>query len=162
MILIAAADRSMGIGRDNELLVSIPEDMKFFRETTSGNVVVMGRKTLESFPGGKPLKNRINIVLTHNDTYKKEGAIIVGSVDELKNELAKYSDKEIFVIGGGSIYKQLLPFCDRAYITKIDEDFEADTFLPDIESDPAWHIYEQSERLEHEGVGYRFVKYKRG
>ena len=162
MILIAAADKNLGIGKDNSLLVSIPEDMRFFRETTSGNVVVMGRRTLESFPGGRPLKNRVNIVLTRNKDYENEGAVIVHTLDELKNVLEAHKDKDIYVIGGGSVYEQLLPLCDRAYITRIEKAFDADTYLPDIDGDPAWHIYEQSELFEHEGIPYRFVKYKRG
>ena len=103
MNLIVAVDKNWAIGKDNKLLVSIPDDMKFFRETTSGKVVVMGRKTLESFPNGKPLKNRVNIVLTRDESYQVKDAIVVHSKEELDKELAKYNSDDIFVIGGESI-----------------------------------------------------------
>ena len=108
MNLIAAVDKNWAIGRNNKLLVSIPDDMKFFRETTTGKVVVMGRKTLESFPGKKPLKNRVNIVLTGDRSYQADGAVIVHDMEELHEELKKYPSEDIYVIGGESIYKQLL------------------------------------------------------
>ena len=120
MNLIAAVDENWAIGYQNKLLTSIPEDMKFFRETTTGKVVVMGRKTLESFPGKKPLKNRTNIILTKNPSYQVEGAVMVHDLDELHKELEKYNSEDIFVIGGESIYRQLLDECDTAYITKIE------------------------------------------
>ena len=108
MNLIAAVDKNWAIGKNNELLVRIPMDQKFFRETTTGKVVVMGRKTLESFPNGLPLKNRTNIVLTHNPNYKVNDAIIVHSLDELHEELKKYNSEDVYVIGGEKIYEQLL------------------------------------------------------
>ena len=104
MNLIAAVDKNWAIGRNNKLLVSIPDDMKFFRETTTGKIVVMGRKTLEIFPGKKPLKNRVNIVLTSDHSYQVDGAVIVHDMDELHEELKKYDSKDIYVIGGESIY----------------------------------------------------------
>ena len=112
MNLIVAVDKNWAIGKSNKLLVSIPADMKFFRETTMGNVVVMGRKTLESFPGGQPLKKRTNIVLTKDKNYKVKDAIVVNSIEELLEELKKYNSESIYVIGGESIYRQLLPYCD--------------------------------------------------
>ena len=120
MNLIAAVDKNWAIGRNNKLLVSIPDDMKFFRETTTGKVVVMGRKTLESSPGKKPLKNRVNIVLTGDRSYQADGAVIVHDMEELHEELKKYPSEDIYVFGGESIYKQLLDECDVAHITKID------------------------------------------
>ena len=120
MNLIVAVDKNWGIGFENKLLVSIPDDMKFFRETTTGKVVVMGRKTLESFPGGRPLKNRTNIVLTKNKNYKADGAIVVHTIEQLKEELKKYPSEDIYVIGGASIYAALLDDCDVAHVTKID------------------------------------------
>ena len=161
MKLIAAADKNWAIGKDNSLLISIPEDMKFFRETTSGHVIVMGRKTLESFPNGAPLKNRTNIVLTRDKGYKKDGAVIVHDTDELTGKLKEYAQDDVFVIGGGSIYKQLLPMCDTAYITKIDKVFDADTYIPDLDKSEEWEIAQESERFEHNEIGYRFVKYIR-
>ena len=110
MNIIVAADKNWAIGKNNKLLVSIPQDMKFFRETTTGKVVVMGRKTLESFPGGQPLKKRVNIVLTSDKNYHVNGADIVHSIDALLEELKKYPAEDIYVIGGESIYRQLLPY----------------------------------------------------
>ena len=114
--------------------------MKFFRETTKGKVVAMGRKTLESFPGGQPLKNRVNVVLTSDKKYNVKGTVVVHSIDEMVEELKKYNDEDIFVIGGESIYRQLLPYCKTAYITKIDHAYQADTFFPDLDQDPQWQM----------------------
>ena len=161
MNLIAAVDKNWGIGKDNSLLVSIPEDMKFFRETTSGKIVVMGRKTLESFPGGRPLKNRVNIVLTKNKEYAKDGAVIVHDMDELEAELKKYDSSDIFVIGGGSIYEMLLSMCDTAYITKIDKAFEADTYFPDLDENKEWQVEKRSETFLSGDMGYSFYTYSR-
>lgn len=129
MNLIVAVDKNWAIGLHNKLLVSIPADMKFFRETTMGKVVVMGRKTLESFPGGQPLKKRTNIVLTSDQNYKVKDAVVVNSVEALLEELRQYNDEDIYVIGGESIYRQLLPYCKVAHITKIDHAYEADTYF---------------------------------
>ena len=128
MNLIAAVDKNWAIGKDNGLLVSIPADMKFFRETTTGKFVVMGRKTLESFPNGLPLKNRVNIVLTTDYSYQVKDAVIVHSKEELEEELQKYNSEDIYVIGGESVYRLLLDACDTAHITKIDYAYEADAF----------------------------------
>ena len=138
MNLIAAVDRNWAIGKNNELLVRIPMDQKFFRETTTGKVVVMGRKTLESFPNGLPLKNRTNIVLTHNPNYAVKDAIIVHSLDELHEELKKYNSEDIYVIGGEKIYEQLLDECDVAHITKIDYAYDADAHFPNLDEKPGW------------------------
>lgn len=129
MNLIVAVDKNWAIGLHNKLLVSIPADMKFFRETTMGKVVVMGRKTLESFPGGQPLKKRTNIVLTSDKNYKVKDAVVVNSVEALLEELRQYNDEDIYVLGGESIYRQLLPYCKVAHITKIDHAYEADTYF---------------------------------
>ena len=130
MKLIAAIDNHWNIGKDGGRLVHIPQDMKFFREKTMGKVVVMGRKTLESFPGKKPLKGRTNIVLTTDPEYTAAGdVIIVHSLEELAGVLSGYDENDIFVIGGGSIYRQLLPMCQTAYITKVNVCCEADTSL---------------------------------
>ena len=161
MKLIAAADKNWAIGKNNSLLISIPADMKFFRETTSGHVIVMGRKTLESFPNGAPLKNRVNIVLTRDKDYKKDGAVIVHDINELVCKLKEYNQDDVFVIGGGSVYKLLLPMCDTAYITKIDMAFDADTYIPDLDKSDEWKVEHESEQFEHEKIGYKFVTYKR-
>ena len=145
MNAIAAVDANWAIGNKNRLLTSIPADMKFFREKTMGHVVVMGRKTLESFPNGLPLKNRVNIVLTANRSYKVKDAIIVHTKEELLEELKKYDSNELYVIGGGSIYEMLIPYCDTAYITKIDHAYAADTYFPNLDQMDDWEMTEVSE-----------------
>ena len=161
MNIIVAADQNWGIGKDNKLLVSIPADMKMFREETSGKVVVMGRKTLESFPGGLPLKNRRNIVLTSNRNYQVKDAVIVHSEEELKEELKKYDTDEIFVIGGESIYRMLEPLCDEAFITKIDHSYQADAHFPNLDADPSWVLKEESEENTCFDLEYVFTRYER-
>ena len=140
MNLIVAVDKNWGIGKNNKLLVSIPSDMKFFRSETNGKVVVMGRKTLESFPNGMPLKNRTNIVLTRDQNYHVKDTIVVHDIPELLEELKKYPDDQIYVIGGGKVYEELLPYCNVAHVTKIDFAFEADTFFPNLDQMEEWEI----------------------
>ncbi len=142
MNLIVAVDRNWAIGKDNKLLVSIPDDMKFFRETTTGKVVVMGRKTLESFPNGKPLKNRVNIVLTRDPNYEVKDAIVVHSKEELDKELEKYNTDDVYVIGGESIYRMMLDDCQRAFVTYVDYAYDADTFFPNLDENPDWKFAE--------------------
>lgn len=160
MNLIAAVDKNWGIGYQNKLLTSIPEDMKFFRETTTGKVVVMGRKTLESFPGKKPLKNRTNIVLTANSGYQVEGAVIVHDLEELHKELEKYNSEDIFVIGGESIYRLLADECDTAYITKIEYAYTADAYFPNLDEKDEWKVTEESEEHTCFDLEYFFLTYK--
>ena len=161
MNLIAAVDKNWAIGRNNKLLVSIPDDMKFFRETTIGKVVVMGRKTLESFPGKKPLKNRVNIVLTSDNSYQVDGAVIVHDMDELHEELKKYDSQDIYVIGGESIYRQLLDECDVAHITKIDFSYEADAWFPNLDEKEEWVVTADSEEQTYFDLEYYFYKYEK-
>ncbi|WP_177975554.1 dihydrofolate reductase [Eubacterium sp.] len=161
MNLIAAVDKNWAIGRNNKLLVSIPDDMKFFRETTTGKVVVMGRKTLESFPGKKPLKNRVNIVLTSDNSYQVDGAVIVHDMDELHEELKKYDSQDIYVIGGESIYRQLLDECDVAHITKIDFSYEADAWFPNLDEKEEWVVTADSEEQTYFDLEYYFYKYEK-
>ena len=144
MKLIVAADRNWAIGKNNKLMWSIPADMKFFRETTQGNVVIMGRKTLESFPQGQPLKNRVNIVITRNPSYKVKDAVVVHSVEEAIEESRKY-DGDVFVIGGESIYRAMLPYCDTALVTRIDYAYEADTWFPNLDEDEEWELTDEGE-----------------
>ena len=125
MNLIVAADENWAIGNKNELLVRIPADQKFFRETTMGKVVVMGRKTLETFPNGLPLMGRTNIVLTHDKKFRVPGTLIVHDMEELHEELEKYNSEDIYVIGGESVYRQLIDECDVAHVTKIDFAYDA-------------------------------------
>ncbi len=161
MNLIVAVDKNWAIGKENKLLVSIPADMKFFRETTGGKVVVMGRKTLESFPGGKPLKNRTNIVLTTDTSYRVKDALAVHSVEELLEELKKYDREDIYVIGGESIYRQLLPYCRLAHVTKIDHAYEADTYFPNLDDMDDWEVTGESEEQTYFDLEYTFVRYER-
>ena len=161
MKAILAADKNWGIGYNNHLLVSIPSDMKFFRQTTTGKVVVMGRKTLESFPNGMPLKNRTNIVLTGNQNYQVKDAVVVHSEDELMDDLEKYDTDDIFVIGGESVYRMMLPHCDTVYVTKIDRAFQADTFFPDLDEMDEWVMTEESEEQTCFDLEFCFTKYER-
>ena len=161
MNLIAAVDKNWAIGLNNKLLVQIPDDMKFFRQTTTGKVVVMGRKTLESFPNGLPLKNRINIVLTKDRNYRVKDAQMVYSLKELMEELKKYPSEDIYVIGGESVYRQLLDYCDVAHITKIDYAYEADAWFPNLDELPEWEITADSEEQTYFDVEYYFYKYEK-
>ena len=161
MNLIAAVDNNWAIGKNNNLLVRIPMDQKFFRETTTGKVLVMGRKTLESFPGGRPLKMRTNIVLTHNPDYKVDNAIVVHSMEELHEELKKYNSEDIYVIGGEKIYRQLLDECDVAHITKINFSYDADAYFPNLDERPEWKITADSEEQTYFDLEFYFYKYER-
>ena len=161
MDLIVAVDEKWGIGKDGDLLQRISADMKYFRQMTTGNVLVMGRKTLESFPNKKPLPNRVNIVLTTNKNYEAEGVVLCHGIDELPAVLKDYADKQIFVAGGGTIYEQLLPQCETAYVTKIYNAYEADTVFPDLDAHPDWELAEKGEVQEENGVKFSFDIYKR-
>ena len=161
MKAILSADRNWGIGNGNKLLVSIPSDMKFFRQTTTGKVVVMGRKTLESFPNGQPLKNRINIVLTGNKDYTAKGAVIVHSQEELLDTLKQYDTEDIYIIGGESVYRMMLPYCDTVFVTKIDRTFQADTFFPNLDEMEEWEMTEVGEEQTCFDLEFRFTKYER-
>lgn len=161
MNIIVAADKNWAIGKDNKLLVSIPADMKMFRQETTGKVVVMGRKTLESFPNGLPLKNRTNIVLTGNKDYKVKDAIIVHTIQELLEEIKKYPSDQVYCIGGDSVYKQLLPYCDTAHVTKIDFAYEADSYFPNLDEMPEWKVTAESDEQTYFDLEYTFVKYER-
>ena len=161
MKAILSADRNWGIGYQNKLLVSIPSDMRFFREMTEGKVIVMGRKTLESFPNGLPLKKRINIVLTHDRSYQVKEAVIVHDKEELLEELKKYREDDVFVVGGGSVYELLLPYCDTAYVTRIDMAYQADTFFPDLDQDPEWELTEESDEQTCFDIEFTFTVYRR-
>ena len=143
MNLIAAVDANWAIGYKNKLLVSIPDDMKFFRQTTTGKVVVMGRKTLESFPNGQPLKNRVNIVLTSDKNYKVKDAIVVHDLDELHKELEQYNSEDVYVI------------------TKIDYAYDADAYFPNLDEKEEWQITEDSDEQTYFDLEYYFLKYER-
>ncbi len=159
--MIAAVDRNWAIGCKGSLLVRIPNDQRAFREETTGKVVVLGRKTLETFPQGMPLKNRTNIILSSNPSYQVKDAVVVHDQEELFAELKKYKDEEIYIIGGESVYRMMLPYCDVAHITKIDHAYEADSYFPDLDQLPEWEITAQSEEQTYFDIAYEFVKYER-
>lgn len=161
MNLIVAVDNNWAIGNKNELLVRIPNDHKHFREETTGKVVVLGRKTLETFPQGLPLKNRTNIILSRDPKYQVKDAIIVHSIEELLEELKKYNEEDIYIIGGESIYRQMLPYCKVAHVTKIDREYEADTYFPNLDQDENWHITADSDEQTYFDIAYQFLKYER-
>lgn len=162
MNIIVCVDANWGIGYKNELLVRIPSDQKFFRETTTGKVVVMGRKTLDSFPQGKPLKNRTNIVITSNkELEKRDEEIYVNSVEECLELLKNYNDDDIYIIGGASIYKQFLPYCNKALVTRVDREFAADTYFPDLDKDPEWKITKESDEQTYFDNTFEFLVYER-
>ena len=161
MNLIVAVDNNWAIGRKGKLLVSIPNDMKHFREETTGKVVVFGRKTLDTFPQSQPLANRTNIILSANKGFTVKGATVVPSLEALLEELKKYDDEDIYVIGGDSVYKQLLPYCKVAHVTKIDHEFDADTYFPNLDHDPDWQITAESDEQTYFDLPYTFLKYER-
>lgn len=155
---IVHADKEWGIGKGNDMMFSLPKDMKFFRETTMGHTVVMGGKTLRSFPGQKPLKNRVNIVLSRGQV--RDDCIIVPSYEALKNEMKARRNEDIFVIGGGEIYKELLPYCHGAYVTKVDAIGGAEVFFPNLDLHPDFICVEEGEPIDDNGLTIRFTKYQ--
>lgn len=161
MNLIVAVDNNWAIGNKNQLLVRIPNDHKHFREETTGKVVVLGRKTLETFPQGLPLKNRTNIILSKDRNYQVKDAIVVHSIEELLEELKNYNDEDIYIIGGDSVYKQMLPYCNVAHVTKIDHEYEADAYFPNLDKDEEWEIVADSEEQTYFDIAYQFLKYVR-
>lgn len=160
MDLIVAVDNNWAIGNKGNLLVSIPEDHKFFRHTTMDSVVVLGRKTLSGFPNGMPLSGRENIILSTNKNYNVKGGIVVHSKEELFETLKDYEDKKVFVIGGGKIYDMLLPYCKYAYVTKINYDYESDTYFPNLDNLDNWKIIADSEEHTYFSLEFYYYKYK--
>lgn len=161
MNLIAAVDENWAIGKGGDLLIRIPADHKYFRQETTGKVVVLGRKTLETFPQGLPLANRTNIILSANREYKVKDAVVVHSVEELLSELERYDTRDVYIVGGESIYRQLLPYCDVAHITKIDHAYDADAYFPNLDQMPQWRITADSDEQTYFDITYHFLKYER-
>ena len=155
---IVHVDKSWGIGKGNDMMFSLPLDMKFFRSTTLNHTVVMGGNTLRSFPNGQPLKNRTNIVLTRGQV--RDDCIIVRSYDELKKELKARKNEEIFIIGGGEVYKELLPYCDEALVTKVDAVGGAEVFFPNLDETDNFVCVDEGEEIEDNGYKIRFTTYK--
>ena len=158
MELIVAVYDDWGIGRNGTQPVALSADRKFFRETTKGAMVIVGRKTLGDFPGGKPLPNRVNVVLTRGDA-PMEGVVVCHTPEEAA-ELAKGTGRAM-VIGGGSVYRQMLPMCDTAYITKVHTTVACDTYFPNLDEDPQWKLAEVLMSGEENGIGYEMCLYKR-
>ncbi len=159
MKAILHADKQWGIGKNNDLMFSIPLDMKFFRETTLNKIVVMGNNTLKSFPNGKPLKNRINIVLSRSENTRDD-CIFVKSLDQLFNVLSKYNSDDIYIIGGSSIYKMLLPYCSEVLVTKVDAVGGADTFFENLDENNDFNLIYESEPIVTNGYTIKFTTYK--
>lgn len=160
MNLIVAVDKSWGIGTKNGLLFNLKQDMNYFKEKTTDKIVVMGRNTLESFPNGKPLKRRINICLNDKPDFEREGVIVVTSLDELFEKLSFYNSDNIFIIGGASIYRQLLPYCKTAYVTKIEATKPADVYFPNLDEEKDWKIVETSDPCFEDNILFYFCKYE--
>ncbi len=161
MNLIVAVDKNWAIGNNGDLLVRIPADHKAFRQETTGKVVVLGRKTLETFPQGLPLKNRTNIILSSSRTFLVKDAVVVHDLEELLEELRQYDTKDVYVIGGESVYQQLLPYCDVAHVTKIDHTYSADSYFPNLDQMPKWKVTAQSDEQTYFDITYHFIKYER-
>ncbi|MGM9936090.1 MAG: dihydrofolate reductase [Candidatus Ornithomonoglobus sp.] len=161
MNLIVNVDKNWAIGKENKLLFHLSQDMKFFKNHTTNNIIVMGRRTLESFPGSKPLPNRTNIVLSRQPGYAPEGVTVCNNGGELALLLRDVKE-EVYIIGGESVYRELLPFCDTAYVTKVDAAADgADAFMVNLDELTDWRVDEESEELEEKGLKFRFVTYKR-
>ena len=159
MIAIVAVDRNWGIGKDGDQLIYIPEDLKRFKNFTTGNTIVLGRKTVATFPGGKPLKNRRNLILSRNPDYRPEGGEVYGDLDSLMEQIT--DSDNTYVVGGASVYNALIDRCDKVYVTKIDAEYPADCWFPNLDEDSNWEVQEESEALEHDGVTFRYVNYRR-
>lgn len=159
MKAIFSADSNWGIGYKNKLLQRVPEDMQFFRRMTLGKVVVMGRETFDSLPGRRPLKDRTNIIVSTNRSLDIPGATVCSSLEELFGELARYPAEDVFVIGGASLYKQLLPYCSEVYVTKFHRAYEADRFFPNLDEAEGWTHETIDESLSYDDLEYSRVKY---
>ncbi len=161
MNMIVAVDSNWAIGNKGQLLISIPADHKMFRNETIGKVVVLGRKTLETFPGKQPLGGRDNIILSTKKDYTVKGATVVNSIEELLSELEKYPSEDVYIIGGETVYRQMLPYVDTVHVTRIDRAYEADAYFPNLDEDAEWEITAESDEQYYFDVTYEFVKYQR-
>ena len=157
MNVIVAVDENWAIGKDGDQLCYIPADLKRFQKLTTGHPVLLGRKTLATFPGGRPLKNRRNLILSGQTDFAPEGGEVLHTLEAALDA----APADTFVIGGESVYRQALDRCDTAYVTKIQKAFPADRYFPDLDADPAWIIAETEGPYEHEGLTYFYVTYRR-
>lgn len=161
MKVIVNVDNNWAIGNGDALLNHIPEDMKFFKEKTTGNVVVMGRATFMTFPGPKALPNRVNIILTKDEGWSAPDVIVCHSLEELFIQLERYDTNTVYIIGGSSVYEQLIDYCDTAYVTKVDTSKPADKFFPNLDESEEWAVACEGEEKEHNSVRFRFTTYKK-
>lgn len=160
MQVIVNVSPEWGIGNENRLLVRIKEDMRRFRAFTTHHTIIVGRKTLETFPGGRPLPDRENIILTRDPEYRAENAIVCRSLDELRKILSGKDPDSVFVCGGEQIYRLLLPYCSTAFVTMTETDCKADRFFPDLNRQPDWILTEEGEPKTEGETTYRFLKYE--
>lgn len=168
MKLVVAVDNNWGIGKNGDLLARVKNDLRYFRDLTKGKTVVLGSTTLATFPNGQPLKNRTNIVLSRREDYHPEGAVMARSLHQLGEILKDYDKDDVIVIGGASVYDQLLRYCDTAYITKFKKTFKADTFFPNLDESEDWILVSESEPMltdpetdSEKDMEYTFCEYKR-
>ena len=169
MKLIVAVDREWGIGYRGKLLATVKDDLAHFRELTVGKTIVYGSSTLRTFPYGRPLKNRINLILSTNPNFKPEGAVVLHSVEELIAYEKSHPEEDIVVVGGASVYKQLMPYCETAYVTQFEASFEKDAYFPNLDENPSWQCISVSETHYSNGatdtedrMPYCFTEYRRG
>lgn len=161
MNIIAAVDNNWAIGNHGSLLVNIPNDHKQFRQMTMGKVIVYGRKTLATFPQEQPLAGRTNIILSADPNFQVRGAQVVHSLEELLRELECYESDDIYIAGGESVYRQMLPYCDTAHITRIDYSYQADSYFPNLDEMEEWSITADSEEQTYFDLEYVFLKYEK-
>ena len=159
MIASVAVDKNWGIGKDGEQIVYIAEDLKRFKAFTTGNTIILGRKTMYTFPGSKPLKGRRNLILSRSADFAPEGAEVFSGLEEL---MEKVTDPDnTYVVGGASVYHTMIGQCDRAYVTKIDAEYPADCWFPNLDEDPSWVIESEEDWQEQDGVRFRYVNYRK-
>ncbi|MDD4036634.1 MAG: dihydrofolate reductase [Bacilli bacterium] len=157
--LIVAVDNEWGIGLDNQLLYRIPEDMSYFREKTENNIIVMGRKTFESLPKKKPLPNRVNIILTRQDMKREDDVVICHSIDEVVSKITNI-EKDVYIIGGAEIYKQLLDYCSKALVTKVNASATKNKYFPNLDELDNWELVKESDNRVYNGIIYKFTEYQ--
>ncbi len=168
MNAIVAVDKNWAIGKEGGLLCHIPGDLKYYKEKTINKTIVMGRKTLESLPNGKPLPSRTNIILSRNNELKEASQIdkifyVVSSLEEFKAKIIelKIKEEDIYVSGGAEIYRELLQCCTKVYVTKINENFDGDTFFPNLDLDDDFYVSHSEESKVENGIEYTFYIYER-
>ncbi len=161
MKAIVCVDENWGIGLKGDLLVRIPADQRIFREATKGNVIIYGRRTLDTFPNKIPLPERENVILSTKQDFKVRGAYVVHSIEEMQELIAGVDTNRIFVAGGEKVYEELLPLCDTVFVTKVDSAYDADAFFPNLDKMEEWEVEEESDEQTYFDMTYNFYKYVR-